>query len=172
MALIKLVEKNQVEAVAQKVYASFEENAGSVPEWVKVMAHCPVILKEFTELFNVIMSQSGKMEANLKWKIGYIVSETLRCKFCVDVTTKMLKKFGADATLLADIKNLQAQDKTENRILELAKDITLDGHLDDPKIFDELKKILDEPQLVELISVIGLFNYINRFNITFGVLPE
>ncbi len=172
MALIKLVEKEQADPVAQNIYRLFEENAGNVPEWVKVMAHCPNILKEFTELFNVIMMQTGKLEATLKWKVGYVVSETLRCRFCVDVTTKMLKKFGANEKVLGEIKNLQADDETEKRILALAKDITLDGHLDNPKIFDELKEILNEIQLVELISVIGLFNYINRFNITFGVLPE
>ena len=34
------------------------------------------------------------------------------------------------------------------------------------------KVSFDEAQLVEIVSVIGLFNYINRFNNTFAILPE
>mgnify|MGYP002640458619 FL=1 len=53
MAIIKALEKNQVNKMAQKVYEEFEKQTGSTPEWVKVMAHQPEILKEFTELFKV-----------------------------------------------------------------------------------------------------------------------
>jgi len=46
------------------------------------MAHSPEILKEFKELFTVIMTK-GKIESLLKWKIAYVVSETLKCKFAL-----------------------------------------------------------------------------------------
>jgi len=57
MAIISSLEKNQVNDVAKVIYKIFENQTGNVPEWVKVMAHCPNILKEFTELFSVIMKE-------------------------------------------------------------------------------------------------------------------
>jgi len=54
----------------------------------------------------------------------------------------------------------------------LAEDVTLDGHLDQPEIFERLKKKFSSAQIIEIISVIGLFNYINRFNNTLAILPE
>jgi len=135
MAIISSLEKDQVNEIAQEVYEKFEKQTGKVPEWVKVMAHNPKIVKEFTELFRVIMGE-GEIEPYLKWKIGYTISEMLRCP------------------------------------LELVKDITADAHLDKPEIVEKLKKKLTEAQIIEIVSVIGLFNYINRFNNTLTVLPE
>ena len=53
-------------------YKEQEKDSGKVPEWVKVMAHRPEILKEFTELFKTIMNE-GKIESFLKWKIALVV---------------------------------------------------------------------------------------------------
>jgi len=68
MALISSLEKNQVNEIAKEVYERFEKETGKVPEWVKVMAHRPEILKEFVELFKAIMGP-GKIEPILKWKM-------------------------------------------------------------------------------------------------------
>jgi len=171
MAIISSLEKGQAHEIAKAVYEKFEQNTKEVPEWVKVMAHSPKILKEFTELFKVIM-EKGEIEPYLKWKIGYTISRLLRCPFCVDVTEKMLKKFGATGELIKKIKETKNLPRGEKEILELVKDITIDAHLDKPEIVEKLKKKLTEAQVVEIVSVIGLFNYINRFNNTLVILPE
>jgi len=168
MALISSLEKNQTEDIAREIYENYEKETGKTPEWIKVMAHRPEILKEFTELFKSVMGK-GKIELLLKWKIALIVSKTLKCPFCVDVTEKMLKKLGASEETTKGIEELSGEEK---EILELAKDVTLDGHLDKPELFEKLKEKFNEEQIVEIISVMGLFNYINRFNNTLGILPE
>ena len=170
MAIIKEVTEDKTNDISKKIYASFKEQSGSIPEWVKIMAHRPEILKVFTELFKTIMGD-GTIDTYLKWKIAYVVSETLKCEFCVSVTISMLKKLGADDDLLVKIKEMKDLPEKEKEILALVVDITLDGHLDQPKIMDRLKKKLSEPQMVEIVSVIGLFNYINRFNNAFIILP-
>lgn len=168
MALILSLEKNQVKDITQEIYENFEKETGKAPEWVKVMAHRAEILKEFVELFKTIMGK-GDIESVLKWKIALIVSKTLKCPFCVDVSENMLKKLGATEEMIEEIKSLSTE---ESEILELVKDVTLDGHLDDPQLFERLKGKFNESQIVEIISVMGLFNYINRFNNTLGILPE
>jgi len=168
MALIPFLEKNQVEEIAKEVYEKFEKESGKTPEWAKVMAHRPEILKEFVELFKTIMGK-GEIAPVLKWKIALVVSQTLKCPFCVDVSEKMLKKLGASDEVIEKIKTLATE---ESEILELVKDVTLDGHLDHPELFEKLKAKFSEAQIVEIISVTGLFNYINRFNNTLAILPE
>lgn len=168
MALISPLEKDQTEEIARAVYEKFEKDTGKVPEWVKVMANRPEILKEFVELFKVIMGE-GKIELLLKWKIALVVSKTLKCPFCVDVSKKMFKKLGASEEMIKGIEEFSSKEK---EILELVKDVTLDGHLDQPELFEKLKEKFNEAQVVEIISVMGLFNYINRFNNTLAILPE
>jgi len=171
MALLPSLEKNEVKDVAKEVYEKFEKETGKAPEWVKVMAHRPEILKEFVELFKAIMKE-GEIEPFLKWKIAYVVSQTLRCPFCLDVTEKMLKKFGATQEIIEKIKEIKKLPEKERETLELVKDVTLDGHLDNPEIFERLKEKFTPSQIVEIISVMGLFNYINRFNNTLAILPK
>jgi len=171
MALIPSLEKNQVEEIAKEVYERFKKETGKTPEWVRVMAHRPEILKEFVELFKVIMKE-GKIEPLLKWEIALIVSQTLKCPFCVDVSEKMLKKMGATDEIIEKIKEAKGESETEKEILELIKDVTLDGHLDQPELFERLKEKFNPAQIIEIISVMGLFNYINRFNNTLAILPQ
>src|SRR4030042_5130610 len=103
MAIISSLEKNQVEESIKDIYEEFEKEGKVVPEWIKVMAHSPKILKEFKELFGVIMG-SGGIDSVLKWEIDYTVSQSLKCPFCVDVTGKMLQKLGADEETMKRIK--------------------------------------------------------------------
>ncbi len=171
MALLPALEKDEVKDIAKEVFEKFEKETGKVPEWVKVMAHRPEILKEFVELFKAIMKE-GEIEPFLKWKIAYVVSQTLKCPFCIDVTEKMLKKFGATDEILKKIKEMKELPEREKETLELVRDVTLDGHLDNPEIFERLKEKFTPSQIVEIISVMGLFNYINRFNNTLAILPK
>jgi len=171
MAIIPSLEKNQVDEIARTVYESFEQKTGKVPEWVKVMAHNPKILKEFTELFRVIMTE-GKIEPFLKWKIAFVVSNSLKCPFCVVVTAKMLKTLGASADMIEKIKKGKDLPAEEKEILQLVKEVTLKAYVCTPELFEKMKKSLKEEEIVEIVSIIGLFNYINRFNNTFCILPE
>ena len=118
MALISSLEKNQIKETIISVYEKFEKHTGKVPEWVKVMAHRPEILKEFVELFGAVMGE-GEIESYLKWKIAYTVSNQLKCPFCVDVTSKMLKKLGADEETLNKIKERKDLPEEEKDVLEL-----------------------------------------------------
>jgi len=170
MAIISDLEKNQAGETAQAVYEKFEKETGKVPEWVKVMAHCPEILKEFTELFKVIMGK-GKIKPRLKWKIAFVVSDSLKCPFCVDVTGKMLKTMGASSELLNKIKSGGTTNKKEDGIIKLVREVTLKAQVCTPELFKKMKQNFSEDEIIEIISIIGLFNYINRFNNTLCILP-
>ena len=171
MAIISSLEKEQIDEATKSIYEEFENKGKKVPEWVKVMAHSPKILKEFRELFTVVMVE-GKIESFLKWKIAYTVSQNLKCPFCVDVTEKMLKKLGADEETMKRIKENTDLSEEEVQVLKLVKEVTLKANVCTPELFPELRKKFSEEQIVEIVSIIGLFNYINRFNNTFCILPE
>lgn len=171
MAIIPSLEKNQIEEIAREVYERFEKQTGKVPEWVKVMAHNPKILKEFTELFKVIMGE-GKIEPLLKWKIAFVISDSLKCPFCVDVTIKMLKSLGATDQVVEKVEKGEIENEDEKELLALVKEVTLKANVCTPELLTELKKDFSEKEIIEIVSIIGLFNYINRFNNTLCILPE
>jgi uncharacterized peroxidase-related enzyme len=169
MAIISSLEKEEA-GEAEEVYNKFEKDTGKVPEWVKVMAHNPKVVKEFTELFKVIMDE-GYIAPLLRWKIAYTVSQTLKCPFCVDVTEKMLKSLGAGDEVIEKVKGKEGLEEGEKEVLKLVEKVTKTAQCD-TELFRKLKEKFSEPELVEIVSIIGLFNYINRFNNAFCILPE
>jgi alkylhydroperoxidase family enzyme len=66
-----------------------------------------------------------------------------------------------------DLANFeQRSDLTEKEkvALRLAERVTRDSHTVDNQLFGELRQHFDEGEIIELLAVIGLFNYFNRFN--------
>jgi len=171
MAIISGLEKKDVPELIKPIFEEYESQNKKVPEWIKVMAHRPEILKEFYELFKSIMAK-GVVLPKLKWKIAYVVSEANKCPFCVDVTTAMLKKLGASDEEVEESKNLKNLTDKEKEIMELVKEITEKANICKPELFDKMKKHFKESEIVEIVSIICLFNYINRFNNSFCILPE
>jgi len=90
----------------------------------------------------------------------------------VDVTTAMLKKLGATDKEIEEAKDLKNLTSKEKEIMEMVKEVTEKANICTPELFEKIKKDFSEPEIVELVSIIGLFNYINRFNNTFCILPE
>lgn len=52
----------------------------------------------------------------------------------------------------------------EKTALRLAERMTTDSHGIDDALWSDLTRHFDEGEIVELLAVIGLFNYFNRFN--------
>jgi len=60
----------------------------------------------------------------------------------------MIKKLGASEEIIEDVEKMPDEEK---EILELVKDVTLDGHLDQPELFEKLKEKFNEAQIIEII---------------------
>lgn len=68
------------------------------------------------------------------------------------------------AALLVAILDPTAFTEDELVALELADRMALSGHAVDDDLWERLAARFDEGQIVELVSVIGMFNYFNRVN--------
>lgn len=52
----------------------------------------------------------------------------------------------------------------ERAALALAERLTTDAHGVSEDVWIDLREHFDEGQIIELVAVVGLFNYFNRFN--------
>ena len=59
----------------------------------------------------------------------------------------------------------------EKAALAYAKQLTLDAHAVDEKLFARLRHHYDEGEIVEISAMAGLFNYFNRVNDALLVEP-
>jgi alkylhydroperoxidase family enzyme len=79
----------------------------------------------------------------------------------------LARRHGWTDEQINDLANFeQRSDLTEKEkvALRLAERVTRDSHTVDNQLFGELRQHFDEGEIIELLAVIGLFNYFNRFN--------
>jgi len=167
--IVKLTNIDEVKGEAKKIYEQFLSAGKSVPKWMKVMANTEDIFVGFFTMFKATMDDAP-LPSVLKWKVGKYVSEINKCEFCVDVANMQLRQFGLGDEDIEKI--LEKSDSREKAALSFADAVTRKAYEIDPAITEEVKKYFNDEELVELTAVIGLFNYINRFNDALGVMPE
>ena len=82
--------------------------------------------------------------------------------------TALAKQLGASEDLLNAMYHIDQHahlfTPAERAALTLAERMTTDAHGVDDEVWATLREHYDDGQIVELASVIGLFNYFNRFN--------
>ncbi|MFZ5437757.1 MAG: carboxymuconolactone decarboxylase family protein [Patescibacteria group bacterium] len=157
--------KGEVKALFEKMI----EQKGGVPKWMGVMANCGDVLMGFFALFKATMDDSP-LSAELKWRIAYHISELNKCEFCVSVSEMQLEQFGLSKEEMKLIR--QAATGRDALAMEYAEAVNDHAYKIDPALLEKVKLAFSDEELVELTSVVGLFNFINRFNDALGVLPD
>ncbi len=166
--LVHRVSDREAKAQVKKLFAQVEKNGSPVPQWMRVMANCGDILMGFSTMFKAIMDDAP-VNKLLKWKVAYRVSEMNRCQFCVDISKIKLKEFGISEQEIVQLN--KSSGKNEKAAIKFAEEATAHAYAVNPQTFAELQKYFTDEQIVEITSVVGLFNFINRFNEALRILP-
>ena len=67
---------------------------------------------------------------------------------------------------------MREAERREQAAIEYATASSQHAYNIKPEIMAKMKKYYTDAQIVEISSVVGLFNFINRFNDSLGVLPD
>lgn len=168
--LVHLVTDEEVEGKAKDLFEQMKAKTGKVPKWMRVMANCDDVLIGFFTMFKAIMDDAP-LDSKLKWRVALQISDINKCEFCVSVAKQQLKALGISDEEITEIENSKLSDK-EAVAMEYAEAATCHAYNIDKDIMQRVKKHYSDEELVELSSVVGLFNFINRFNDALGVLPD
>ena len=167
--LVNLVTDDQVKDQAKQIFDGMKEKMGQVPKWMRVMANCDDIFVGFFTMFKATMDETP-LSAELKWKIAFIISEENKCDYCVSVSEMQLKAFGMEG-MDAEKLHQEANDR-EKLAIEWAKSCNSHAYKINPELIEKVKAEFTDEEMVELTAVVGLFNYINRFNDALRILPD
>lgn len=168
--LVHVVADEEVKGRARELFEQIKKSTGKVPKWMRVMANCDDVLVGFFTMFKAIMDDAP-VDKLLKWRIALIVSDLNKCEFCVSVAEQQLKAFGLGKEAIQNIESHNLTDP-EKTAIEYAKAASEHAYNIDPDLMKRMKEHYSDAQIVEISSVVGLFNFINRFNDALGVLPD
>jgi len=153
----------------------FNETLGFPPNSILTMQRRPRIAKAFIELNKAVMDNQAGVTAEQKRLIGYIASTTAGCRYCQAHTALAAKRYGASQERLDNVWSFRTSDlftAGEKAAFELAIAASSVPNGVSEEVISGMRAHWDEGEIVEILGVIALFGYLNRWNDSMGTTIE
>lgn len=163
------------DAELQKLVEFFNETLGFCPNSVKTMYHRPHIAYAFIQLNKAVMENHGRVTSALKRLIGYISSNAAGCRYCQAHTIRAAERYEASTDQLQNIWDYKTHPSftdAERTALDFALAASVIPNSVNDTVADNLRKYWNEGEIVEILGVISLFGYLNRWNDSMGTEME
>jgi uncharacterized peroxidase-related enzyme len=145
----------------------FNETLGFCPNSVLTMQIRPAIAKSFIQLNTAVMENHGRVTSSLKRLIGYVASRAAGCNYCQAHTIRAAERYGAEAEKLSNIWSYRehaAFSDAEKAALDFAVAASTIPNGVNDDIQRRLAEFWDAGEVVEILAVIALFGFLNRWN--------
>ena len=139
------------------------------------MQRRPAIAKAFIGLNKAVMTNQGRVTSDLKRLIGYLASLTAGCQYCQAHTIRAAERYGAAGDKMDhiwDYRSHPAFSEAERAALDFAVAASSVPNGVDEVISQNLSQHWDDGEVVEMLGVIALFGYLNRWNDSMGTSLE
>lgn len=159
----------------KKLAEFFNETLGFCPNSVLTMQHRPAISKAFINLNMAVMANEGRVTSALKRMIAWVSSNATGCRYCQAHAIRAAERYGAEQEQLDNIweyRTHSAFSDAERAALNFSLQASQVPNGVDAKIKEELHKYWNEGEIVEMLGVISLFGYLNRWNDSMGTSIE
>ena len=159
----------------QELVTFFNETLGFCPNSVLTMQKKPHLAQAFVNLNKAVMDNAGSISSEFKRIIAYISSNTAGCRYCQAHTIRAAERYGGEKERLE-----QAWDFENSSLFSEAEKVALRFTIAASSVpvstSQELEELLqhhwDETDILEIMSVIALFGYLNRWNDVMGTSLE
>ncbi len=148
---------------------------GFVPVSMKVMARSPALLQAFMGLSMTIMGPGSTLKGDLRQMIAHVTSKAAGCLYCQAHTSEQVHRNGASPEKIAALWSYETSDlftEAERTALALAEAAGSVPNQASDAHFAALKAHYNEDEIVEIMGVIALFGFLNRWNDTLATTLE
>lgn len=149
------------------VWATYEHTMGFVPNSTLIMQRRPRMVKALAALSAAVWDPESTVDRGFKRLLAHVASRASGCQYCMAHTADGALRLGVGEERLAAIWDYQT-----SPLFSAAERIALDvavaagsvpnGVTDE--MFARLRVHWDDGQIVEILGVIALFGFLNRWN--------
>lgn len=175
MALVRPLDEAEIEPALRAQVQFFKGPLGVIPNSVRTMAHRSPIAKAFTDLNVAVMTDYGAVTPEFKRLLGYVSSFASGCLYCQAHMILASERFNASEERLNDVFDFEASthfSEAEKAALAFAHAATQVPNAVTPEVGARLTEHWDDGQIVEIMGVVALFGYLNRWNDSMGSALE
>ena len=159
----------------KKLAEFFNVTLGFCPNSVLTMQRRPAISKAFINLNKAVMANEGRVTSALKRMIAWVSSNSTGCRYCQAHAIRAAERYGAEQEQLDNIweyRTHPAFSEAERAALDFSLAASQVPNAVNAEIKERLNKHWDEGEIVEMLGVISLFGYLNRWNDSMGTTME
>src|ERR671930_2480536 len=151
-------------------FEAMKKNLGFVPNSMLILQRKPKIARALAQLTASIWEPSGEVDRGFKRLVAHVASRTAGCQYCMAHTAGGALHFGIEEEKLAAVWEFRTSplfSDAERVALDFAIAAASVPNGVTDEMFAELRKHWTEIQIVEMVGVIALFGFLNRWNDTF-----
>jgi len=145
----------------------FNETLGFCPNSVLTMQRRPAIAKAFIGLNTAVMENHGRVTSAFKRLLAYVSSHATGCCYCQAHAIRAAERYGAAVDQLGHIweyRSHPAFDAAERAALDFAVAASVVPNGVDETVQERLREFWDDGEIVEILGVVELFGFLNRWN--------
>jgi uncharacterized peroxidase-related enzyme len=145
----------------------FNETLGFCPNSVLTMQRRPAIAKAFVELNMAVMENHGELTSEFKRLIAFVSSNTSGCRYCQAHTIRAAERYGSTSQRLKNVWDFENQfcfSDAEKAALRFAKEASMVPVNVAENTEKQLHFHWSDDDIIEIMGVIALFGYLNRWN--------
>jgi uncharacterized peroxidase-related enzyme len=153
----------------------YESVYGFVPNGLRIMARRPAIAEGFLALRRAVMDPEGSVPVGLKGLIAHVASRTSGCRYCQAHSIFGAERAGVDPERLRAVWEFETSDgfsEAERVALRVAAGAAAVPNSVSDADFAALRDHWDDGQVVEIMAVVALFGFLNRWNDTLATPLE
>jgi len=153
----------------------FDETLGFTPNSVLTMQHRPAIARAFINLNKAVMANEGRLTSEQKRLIGLLASSVAGCRYCEAHTALAAERYGVSQERLDAIWSYASSpffSEAERAAFDFALAAASVPNGVTERISAELIRHWDEGEIVEILGVVALFGFLNRWNDSMGTTLE
>ena len=158
-----------------KLAEFFNETLGFCPNSVLTMQIRPEIARSFINLNIAVMTNHGRVTSAFKRIIAWVSSNAAGCNYCQAHAIRAAERYGAEQEQLDNIWEYNTH-KSFNEAERAALDFSLAAsqlpNAVDEELQQRMHKYWDDGEIVEILAVVSLFGYLNRWNDSMGTSIE
>jgi len=140
---------------------------GFTPNSVLTMQRKPRLVQAFAQLNAAVMDPAGEVDLGLRRLIGHLASKAGGCLYCQAHTLLGAKNFGVSEAKLAAVwtyADSPLYTPAERAALDFALAAGSQPNAVTDENFAQLQMHWSDSQIVEILGVVAMFGFLNRWN--------
>lgn len=174
MSRIEPLATSQLGADMQAMMQQAEDNMGFMPNDALIMARMEGLMPAMSGMVGAIY-RPGKVSMELKRLVALVSSSAAGCQYCTAHNAHGADSAGVDSDKLAAVWEFQTSplfSEAERAALTVAAASAMSPNAVTDEEFSELKRHYSNEEAVEIVAVLCLFAFLNRWNATLATELE